>query len=100
MDVNMIRVPKIKDGVLRPATNSDLIKLENGVVTTKKIELITRFLPLLDSETLLFAQDSAQDLKSLLEPVRDSCMRDSMSQDELETCLAVKNWCFVVDFAS
>ena len=86
----MIRVPRIKDGSLRLAQNSDLITLENGVVTTKKIELFTRFLPLLDSETILFSQDSAQDLKSLLDPIRDSCMRESMSQDELETCLAVK----------
>ena len=62
----MLRTPKLRDGNWSlPAKNAPLMKVD-GYVTTKKLELTTRFLPLRDNETLLFSQESSQDLKTLI----------------------------------
>lgn len=89
-DLNLIRTPKSNTRKnAKPSLPLTMMPIDNGV-TTPKIERLTRFYPLLDNDTLLFSQDAAQDLKSLLDPIKEKCLQDTLHQDEVETCIAVR----------
>lgn len=53
------------------------------------MEKQTRFFPIMQSDTVLFSDDIAPDLKTLVEPVKKTYLQENLTQDEVETCIAV-----------
>jgi hypothetical protein len=96
---NMVRMPKsLKEGT----NNQPFVTIKNGIQVPRKLEMFSRFFPVVESETvslryllkltpvILFGTEGAQDLKNLLEPIKERIFEENLSTQEVETCLAVR----------
>jgi len=83
MEENLLRQAKPGQPVppIRP--------IDSGGVATPQVERSTRYFPLLESDTLIFSKDQAQDLRNLLDPVKEFFLRSTVQADDLETCTAL-----------
>jgi hypothetical protein len=92
MDKNFIYLPKRHEWTSkkRKANPLSFESIEHGTArTTPKMELLTRYFPYTENDTYLFSQEATEDLKNLLDPIKERMMQEQLSDDELETCLAV-----------
>eukprot|EP01114_Cavostelium_apophysatum_P022585 TRINITY_DN8220_c0_g1_i1.p1 TRINITY_DN8220_c0_g1~~TRINITY_DN8220_c0_g1_i1.p1 ORF type:complete len:694 (-),score=122.35 TRINITY_DN8220_c0_g1_i1:35-2068(-) len=83
----------VKNLMKMPAgeVDEEFATLRDGSRSAVSLEKLTRYWPLNENETLLFAEDQAADLKVLLEPIKNAFLWDFDSPDALETCTALLN---------
>lgn len=87
IDQNVLRLPKDS-----PQNGPSLISLKDGVLSTKQLEIQTRFFPYTTQETFLFSNEQSQDLTILVDEIKKTFSRiheTEMGEDVYETCLAV-----------
>ena len=83
MDANQLRIPKVSEGIY------PLMVLKNGVLSTSLLERQTRYFPYTEDDTLLFSRDQNKDLKLLIDPVKVYLMAESITDEQVETSVAV-----------
>jgi len=65
----------------------------SSVLTNAILEKVTRFFPYLEDETILFSNTARDytptDLQRLLEPIKSAFSQEELSDQQLETCIAL-----------
>lgn len=71
-------------------------KQVNGtlVTTNKNIEFTTRYFPLSDRDTILFAAKQSDTLRAHLQPLKTYLLKENLSNEDIVVALDVSRWIF------